>query len=100
MVTLSPSDSQASSFAFTRRITSSVNAVVDASLVQPSNFSDGSVNPGFASTQAGTLKALNNGRTAGLRGAYQRGTADTYKAEMTADAVACRRIRASSSSAT
>ena len=63
-------------------------AVVDATLVQPSNFFDGSRNPAFTSPQPGTLKALNNARSAGLRGAYQLGTTDTYKAEMTADTAA------------
>ena len=45
-------------------------AVVSADLVEASHHADGSVNAGFASDQPGTLKALNNGRVAGLRGAY------------------------------
>ena len=45
-------------------------AVVSADSVEASHYADGSVNAGFASEQAGTLKALNNGRVAGLRGAY------------------------------
>ncbi|WP_414734510.1 hypothetical protein [Delftia lacustris] len=31
------------------------------------------------------MKALNNGRTAGLRAAYERGTADAYRQELAAD---------------
>jgi hypothetical protein len=61
-------------------------AVVDASTLQPSNFVDGAPNPSFASQQPGVIKALNNGRTAGLRGAYERGTAGTYLNGLLADA--------------
>lgn len=63
-------------------------AVVDASSVQPSNFADGSTNPLFMGMEPGTLKALNNGRTAGLRAAYERGTAEDYHQELIADAAA------------
>jgi Large polyvalent protein associated domain 38/ddrB-like ParB superfamily domain/Large polyvalent protein-associated domain 1 len=63
-------------------------AVVDASTVQPSNFADGTANPLFMDTEPGTLKALNNGRTAGLRAAYERGTAEDYRQELMADAAA------------
>ena len=61
-------------------------AVVDAALLQPSNFADGTTNPAFNQRARGTLIALNNGRSAGLREAWNRGTADAYKAEMVADA--------------
>jgi site-specific DNA-cytosine methylase len=61
-------------------------AVVDASVLQPSNWADGSTNPVFAQRAPGTLIALNNGRTAGLVEAYSRGTAERYKAELVADA--------------
>ncbi|UBQ44632.1 LPD38 domain-containing protein [Comamonas thiooxydans] len=60
-------------------------AVMEAADVQPSNFADGAVNPQFDSKHPGTVKALNNGRTAGLRAAYERGTAESYKQELLAD---------------
>lgn len=61
-------------------------AVVEADVVQPSNFASGDVNPEFASNVNGTVKALNNGRTAGVRAAYEQGTAGQYRAELTARA--------------
>lgn len=60
-------------------------AVMEAADVQPSNFADGNANPMFDSAHPGVVKALNNGRTAGLRAAYERGTADTYKRELIGD---------------
>lgn len=60
-------------------------AVMEAADVQPSNFADGAVNPLFDAAHPGTVKALNNGRTAGLRAAYERGTAEAYKQELMAD---------------
>ncbi len=60
-------------------------AAMEASDVQPSNFADGGVNPLFDAAHPGTVKALNNGRTAGLRAAYERGTAEQYKQELMAD---------------
>lgn len=60
-------------------------AVMEAADVQPSNFADGNANPMFESAHPGVVKALNNGRTAGLRAAYERGTADTYKRELIGD---------------
>lgn len=60
-------------------------AVVDASQVNPSHFADGRQNPEFASTVAGTIKALNNGRTAGVRAAYELGTAGQYAQDLAAD---------------
>lgn len=63
-------------------------AVVEASQVQPSNLADGSRNPLFDGEVTGTLKALNNGRVAGLRAAYEQGNADRYRAELIADAQA------------
>lgn len=62
-------------------------AVVDASQVNPSNFVDGTVNPEFGSKQSGVLKALNNGRVAGLRAAYEKGTAGRYQDELIEDVV-------------
>jgi Large polyvalent protein associated domain 38/ddrB-like ParB superfamily domain/ADP-Ribosyltransferase in polyvalent proteins/Large polyvalent protein-associated domain 1 len=63
-------------------------AVVDASTVEPSNFVDGRSNPAYGAKVFGTLKALNNGRTAGLRAAYEEGTAEQYRAELITDAQA------------
>lgn len=63
-------------------------AVVDATQVEPSNFADGSPNAGFDSDLPGTLKALNNGRTAGVRAAHQLGTASAYLDGLRADAAA------------
>lgn len=60
-------------------------AVMEAADVQPSNFADGNANPMFNSAHPGVVKALNNGRTAGLRAAYERGTADNYKRELISD---------------
>ena len=60
-------------------------AVVDATKVNPSNFADGRQNPEFNSTTPGTIKALNNGRTAGVRAAHEMGTAGEYVAGMQAD---------------
>ncbi|MEF9946791.1 MAG: LPD38 domain-containing protein [Comamonas sp.] len=60
-------------------------AVMEAADVQPSNFADGAINPQFDSKHPGTVKALNNGRTAGLRAAYERGTAESYKQELIGD---------------
>ena len=61
-------------------------AVLEADSVQPSNFATGEVNPEFTSNVPGTVKALNNGRTAGVRGAYDQGTANQYRADLTARA--------------
>lgn len=60
-------------------------AVMEAADVQPSNFADGNVNPLFDAKHPGVVKALNNGRTAGLRAAYERGTAGRYKHELLQD---------------
>lgn len=60
-------------------------AVVDATKVNPSNFADGRRNELFDSTVPGTLKALNNGRTAGIRGAHELGTAGEYVQAMQTD---------------
>lgn len=60
-------------------------AVVDASSVEPSNFADGAANPAFASMAPGTIKALNNGRTAGVRAAHEGRKAANYTAELLAD---------------
>ncbi len=62
-----------------------VYAVVPASQVHASNFSDGNINPKYDAKEPGTLKALNNGRTAGLQAAYMRGKGGTYKTELLQD---------------
>lgn len=61
-------------------------AVVDATKVNPSNFADGRTNPDFSSGAPGVLKALNNGRTAGIRAAHEMGTAGEYVQGVQADA--------------
>ena len=61
-------------------------AVVDANTVNPSNFADGTANPAFESGEPGALKALNNGRTAGMRAAHGAGNGQAYTAELIADA--------------
>jgi N12 class adenine-specific DNA methylase len=61
-------------------------AVVDASLLQPSNFADGTPNPLFGDETPGLIKPLNNGRSAGLRSAWAQGTAAGYAADLEADA--------------
>lgn len=63
-----------------------VYAVVDASTVDASHFADGRVNPSFDAGVNGTLKALNNGRAAGLRAAHEQGTAGRYVIDMARDA--------------
>lgn len=50
-------------------------AVVDADRVQASHDAAGNINPAYADAPAGTVVALNNGRTAGLQAAYTTGTA-------------------------
>ena len=63
-----------------------VYAVLDASQIEPSNFADGRINPAFSANVLGSIKALNNGRTAGLRAAHEMGTASNYVAELIKDA--------------
>ncbi len=63
-----------------------VYAVVSADKIEASNFADGRTNPAFSANVNGTLKALNNGRSAGLRAAYDMGTASKYQQELIADA--------------
>jgi hypothetical protein len=60
-------------------------AVVDASLLQPSNFADGTPNPLFNNETPGLVKALSNARSAGLRAAWAQGTASGYAADLEAD---------------
>lgn len=57
-------------------------AVVEASDLAASHDADGRVNPGY---DAAPLKALNNGRTAGLQAAWASGNADAYRAGIERD---------------
>ena len=54
-------------------------AVVEADSVLASHNADGTANSDYGTPPSGTLRALTNGRTAGLQAAYRRGTADNYK---------------------
>jgi N12 class adenine-specific DNA methylase len=55
-------------------------AVVEADSVLASHNVDGTTNGDYyAAPQPGTIRALNNGRVAGLQAAYQRGTAEAYR---------------------
>ena len=60
-------------------------AVVDATKVNPSNFADGRTNDAFSSDAPGIIKALNNGRTAGIRASHEMGTAAGYVQGMQGD---------------
>lgn len=62
-------------------------AVVEASELQASHDVSGNQNPVYSSElPSGNLKALNNGRTAGIQAAYTSGNADNYKAALIGDA--------------
>lgn len=61
-------------------------AVVEADQIATSNSVDGTVNPEYGTGLQVTAIA-GNGRAAGLKAAYERGTADNYRAELTADNV-------------
>ncbi|MCR4297467.1 MAG: hypothetical protein NUV75_01755, partial [Gallionella sp.] len=54
-------------------------AVVEADSVLASHNADGTPNKAYNEPGQNTLKALNNGRTAGVQGAYRRGKADKYR---------------------
>ncbi|PJK01450.1 hypothetical protein CO615_04010 [Lysobacteraceae bacterium NML75-0749] len=58
-------------------------AVVEADAVAASHNADGHVNPDY---DGAPLKALNNGRTAGLQAAWGAGNADAYREGIIADA--------------
>ena len=60
-------------------------AVVESDAIQPSNMADGSVNKAHDSTEPGVIRALSNGRVAGLRAAHERGTAAPYVEALLAD---------------
>lgn len=58
-------------------------AVVEADSLAASHSADGHANPDY---EAAPLKALNNGRVAGLQSAWQAGNAKTYRDGIIADA--------------
>lgn len=58
-------------------------AVVEADDLAASHDADGNMNPGY---DTAPLKALNNGRTAGLQAAYAGGSAGAYRQGIAADA--------------
>ena len=61
-------------------------AVVSANDVLASNTADGSVNKDYGNPDVQAPRAIaGNGRIAGLQAAYQAGTAEQYKAELTQD---------------
>lgn len=61
-------------------------AVVNAADVLPSNNADGSVNPDFLKPDyPGLIAIAGNARTAGLRAAYERNTAEDYRNKMAED---------------
>ncbi len=61
-----------------------VYAVVEAGDVETSNFIDGSTNADYGNPQKMNA-VIGNGRMTGLKEAYQRGTADQYRADFEAD---------------
>ena len=62
-------------------------AVVEADQIATSNSVDGTVNPEYGTGRQVTTAIAGNGRAAGLKAAYERGIADNYRVELTADNV-------------
>ena len=61
-------------------------SVVPAAMVHSSNLADGTIDPMFMDMQQDGLRAIaGNGRIAGLKAAYTRGTAEDYKNQLIAD---------------
>ncbi len=61
-------------------------AVVPAAMVHSSNLADGTIDPMYTDMQQDGLRAIaGNGRIAGLKAAYTRGTAEDYKNQLIAD---------------
>lgn len=61
-------------------------AVVESDSLLASHKADGTERPEyFADAEPGQIRALNNGRAAGLRDAYARGTAQSYREALAAD---------------
>jgi hypothetical protein len=61
-------------------------AVVEAKDLLPSHNADGSVNKNYGKEYEGLRAVVGNGRTAGLQEAYNKGTAQDYRAAMAKDA--------------
>jgi hypothetical protein len=61
-------------------------SVVPAAMVHSSNLADGTIDPLYMNMQQDGLRAIaGNGRIAGLKAAYTRGTAEDYKNQLIAD---------------
>lgn len=61
-------------------------SVVPAAMVHSSNLADGTLDPMYTDMQQDGLRAIaGNGRIAGLKAAYTRGTAEDYKNQLIAD---------------
>jgi len=61
-------------------------SVVPAAMVHSSNLADGTLDPLYMNMQQDGLRAIaGNGRIAGLKAAYTRGTAEDYKNQLIAD---------------
>ena len=60
-------------------------AVIDASQVIPSHNVNGSKNPDYVSPDYKGLRAITNGRVAGLQAGFARGTMDDYVTDLTHD---------------
>jgi len=61
-------------------------AVVPAPIIFSSNLADGSTDPNYTNINYAGLRAIaGNGRIAGLKDAYQRGTAEDYKKQLIED---------------
>ena len=60
-------------------------AVVDASQVMPSHNVNGTKNPDYVSPDYQGLKAITNGRVAGLQAGFARGTMGDYVTDLTFD---------------
>lgn len=60
-------------------------AIIDASQVMPSHNVNGSKNADYISPDYKGLRAITNGRVAGLQAGYARGTMDDYVTDLTFD---------------
>ena len=60
-------------------------AVVEAKDLLPSHNADGSANKNYGKDHSGLRAVVGNGRTAGLQEAYNKGTAQDYRAAMIKD---------------
>jgi hypothetical protein len=60
-------------------------AVIEAGEVIPSHNADGTKNPAYVDQSVSALRAITNGRVAGLQAAYNQGTANDYKTALLND---------------